>query len=212
MSTLIFMKVLEKLPNFYDRAMNFITFGTTSKIKRKIASSLVSPGSVVLDIGCGTGELAGELVKREVKVVGVDASEKMLASAKRIVPQAEFHRLSAVEIASLGKEQFDHIVSTFTLSELQEEEIDHVLMSAYELLKPEGTFILADEVIPRVLWKRLVYHLIRTPLIALTFLLTGTVIHPLRDLPGKFNKAGFEVVLMEYFFLDSIWLVVARKE
>jgi SAM-dependent methyltransferase len=40
----------------------------------------------VLDVCCGTGLLAGELVARGYRVVGVDASEAMLARARRRLP------------------------------------------------------------------------------------------------------------------------------
>ena len=42
------------------------------------------PGGVrsVLDLGCGTGLLAGELIARGYRVAGVDASDAMLARAR----------------------------------------------------------------------------------------------------------------------------------
>ena len=40
----------------------------------------------VLDAGCGTGRVAIELARRGVEVEGVDASESMLATARRLAP------------------------------------------------------------------------------------------------------------------------------
>lgn len=40
----------------------------------------------VLDAGCGTGRVAIELANRGVEVVGVDMSESMLATARRLGP------------------------------------------------------------------------------------------------------------------------------
>ena len=42
----------------------------------------VAPGSVVLDVPCGTGILAGFLAARELRVVGLDVSPAMLAVAR----------------------------------------------------------------------------------------------------------------------------------
>src|SRR5271163_1689841 len=40
----------------------------------------------VLDAGCGTGRVAGELARRGVEVVGVDVSASMIAEARRRAP------------------------------------------------------------------------------------------------------------------------------
>ena len=40
-------------------------------------------GEVILDLGCGTGELTYEISKKTPFVTGIDASEKMLSEAKK---------------------------------------------------------------------------------------------------------------------------------
>jgi 2-polyprenyl-3-methyl-5-hydroxy-6-metoxy-1,4-benzoquinol methylase len=42
--------------------------------------------SSVLDAGCGTGRVAIELARRGIEVVGVDADESMIATARRLAP------------------------------------------------------------------------------------------------------------------------------
>ncbi len=42
--------------------------------------------SSVLDAGCGTGRVAIELARRGIDVVGVDADESMIATARRLAP------------------------------------------------------------------------------------------------------------------------------
>lgn len=46
------------------------------------------PGDRVLDLGCGTGEDALHLARRGVRVLAVDASEEMVAAARRKVDAA----------------------------------------------------------------------------------------------------------------------------
>ncbi len=58
MSTLVFMKVLERNPARFDRRMRALTWGRIDRIRREIASSFVRPNTDVLEIGCGTGALA----------------------------------------------------------------------------------------------------------------------------------------------------------
>jgi len=46
-------------------------------------------GGPLLDVGCGAGELCRLAVDRGLSVRGVDASPGVLASAARLVPEAE---------------------------------------------------------------------------------------------------------------------------
>ena len=45
----------------------------------------------VLDAGCGTGRVARELARRGVAVVGVDADASMVATARRLSPDLDWH-------------------------------------------------------------------------------------------------------------------------
>ena len=72
----------------------------------------VKPGEALLEIGCGTGEVAALLTESGAKVTGIDLSEPMVASAKaRGATGAEF----LVADASLyrGSAPFDIAASRF---------------------------------------------------------------------------------------------------
>lgn len=58
-----------------------------------VGGAKVGAGTKVLDVGTGTGALAGRLVKLGCSVTGVDFSEKMLEKAGRNVPEADFQQL-----------------------------------------------------------------------------------------------------------------------
>ena len=65
----------------------------------------------VLDLCCGTGLLAGELTARGYRVVGVDASDEMLALAReRLGPDVELSRMTLPELTVEGV--FDAVVCT----------------------------------------------------------------------------------------------------
>jgi SAM-dependent methyltransferase len=77
----------------------------------------IRTGDRVLDVGCGTGVLAREALRRvgqEGQVVGLDLNEGMLAVAARTEPDIEWRRGDA---ASLPFEDasFDVVVSQFAL-------------------------------------------------------------------------------------------------
>lgn len=48
-------------------------------------------GGLVVDLGCGSGIWASELVKAGYQVLGVDLSPAMIELARQRVPQAQFH-------------------------------------------------------------------------------------------------------------------------
>jgi SAM-dependent methyltransferase len=56
-------------------------------------------GKTILDLGCGVGRQAAELVARGAHVVGVDASDELLATARRSVPSALFLKANLASLA-----------------------------------------------------------------------------------------------------------------
>ena len=60
-------------------------------------------GRTVLDLGCGVGDLAAELVQRGARVVGFDANEELLAHARgRRLRGTEFHSVDLRSAEDLG--------------------------------------------------------------------------------------------------------------
>ena len=71
----------------YDLLNRLLTFGMDVGWRRKTVRSLsLSPGSKVLDLACGTGDLCRELTKRGYRPVGVDRSAGMLAAQRTAAP------------------------------------------------------------------------------------------------------------------------------
>ena len=211
MSTLVYMKMLEKTPDSYDRGMRVLTAGRIDRIKQKIATSWVLTGQEVLEIGCGTGTLASMLTERGARVVGIDVSDSMLAVARANAPDAELLHMTAVEIKELGRGRFDCVVATLALSELSEGELDHVLRAAGDVLKPGGKLIVADEVRPGRWWQRALASLVRWPLAAVTFVLTRSTTRVLDGLEDRLARLGMKPVHRETHLLGSLALVVMEK-
>jgi SAM-dependent methyltransferase len=60
-------------------------------------------GKTVLDLGCGIGDLAAELAARGARVIGVDANEELLATARsRAISNAEFRSGDFRELREIG--------------------------------------------------------------------------------------------------------------
>lgn len=76
---------------------------------------LVNPNQRILEIGCGTGALIGQLEPSHA--VGIDFSEEMIDRAKANYPGLEFHQLDAHDLSTLdGK--FDIIIFSDTVNDL----------------------------------------------------------------------------------------------
>ena len=76
------MKILESRPQRYDWGIDFLTKGQAGTIKEHIVTNFVRSGMAILDVGCGTGDLAVGAARAGAFVTGVDISEGMLAVAQ----------------------------------------------------------------------------------------------------------------------------------
>ena len=77
----------------------------------------IRTGNKVLDVGCGTGVLAREALRRvgpEGQVVGIDLNEGMLAVAARTEPEIEWRQGDAASLP-FKDASFDVVVSQFAL-------------------------------------------------------------------------------------------------
>src|SRR5262245_42357285 len=96
------------------------------------------PGCRVLDLCCGTGQIAAGLVARGYRVTGLDGSEAMLKFARENAPEGEFIRSDARSFA-LPK-IFHGVISAFdSLNHLMKsEELIAVFRNVHEVLVDDG--------------------------------------------------------------------------
>lgn len=79
----------------YDLCNRVLTFGLDVGWRRTAARSLeLPPGSVVLDLACGTGDLCRDLSAAGQRPVGLDLSRNMLAHARTTAPLVQADVLS----------------------------------------------------------------------------------------------------------------------
>ncbi len=67
---------------------NVFTQNTPFEVDFLLEELQISPGSQILDVGCGTGRHGIELARRGYRVTGVDLSAGMLAEAQRVATEA----------------------------------------------------------------------------------------------------------------------------
>ena len=78
------------LADVYDTIMADVEYDDWAEFIVALARARGLPGGRVLDVGCGTGNATGPLHARGFEVVGVDASEPMLAVARAKLPGVTF--------------------------------------------------------------------------------------------------------------------------
>jgi len=96
------------------------------------------PDEIILDLGCGTGDLTKSISLSCAKVVGVDSSAEMIEKAKSKYPDIEFYQMDARKLKF--DFQFDAIFSNAVLHWIPEKEI--VIEKMYSLLKGNGRIVI----------------------------------------------------------------------
>ena len=216
MFSYVFMKLLELRPPSYDQRIDRVSGGHVRAVKEAIADE-VPEGARVLEIGCGTGELASLLISRGATVDGFDLSPSMVeAVRKRIETEGLGEKLKVQQMGVEGMDAFpagayDAVVSTLVFSEFNDDERRFALKHSERILKPGGVIMIADEVLPRTKVRRILHALVRAPMLALTYLVTQASTKPIEDLAGEMVQAGFTVEREERSQGDSFALVIGRR-
>jgi tRNA (cmo5U34)-methyltransferase len=136
-----------------------------------------TPGKMILDLGAGNGIVEEMLFKAspDTRITGIDYSEPMIAlSRQRLAAYAQQytiiqHDLSQLSTLSLPSASYQIAFSVQTLHHLSAEAMQACYQFIYQILEPDGLFLLMDRVqidqaklwsVYRSLWKRemRVYH------------------------------------------------------
>ncbi len=75
---------------YIDRFRQLAQEGADLAGEARLVDAMAAPGSTVLDAGCGTGRVGGEIARRGHHVVGVDADPELVAEASRNYPDQEW--------------------------------------------------------------------------------------------------------------------------
>ena len=102
------------------------------------------PDGLVVDLGCGSGLWARELLRAGYRVLGIDISEAMVEIAREKVPGAEF-RVGSLFEASIppcdAVTAVGEVLNYLFDRENEERGLERVFGRAYEALRPGGVFV-----------------------------------------------------------------------
>lgn len=125
--------------------------GSDRTAERELIRRLgITPGELVVDLGCGTGSFAREAARTGARVRAVDVSESMLAFVRSASAR---EGLSGIDCEHAGfltfaaePDSFDCIVSRFALHHLPDFWKQVALIRVARALKPSGRLYLRDVV------------------------------------------------------------------
>ena len=192
------MKILEGRPRSYDKAMDKASKGRVTAVKKAVAYELADADHV-LEIGCGTGELAQMLVSQGSVVHGFDMNAAMIEAANEKIQRNHLEdtfiatHMGVDGMDSLLDGFYDAVASTLVFSELSDDERKYAFKHSLRVLKPEGIIVIADEVVPENIFMKLFHKLIRLPMLAVTYLITRTLTTPISNLAREMQNAGFNI-------------------
>jgi demethylmenaquinone methyltransferase/2-methoxy-6-polyprenyl-1,4-benzoquinol methylase len=131
----------------YDLMNRLMTFGMDRAWRRETLDSLaLRPGDVVVDLGCGTGDLSSGARARGARAVGIDLSAGMLAQAASRGATRALVRGDASRLP-LADRSCDAVVSGFALRNF--ESVDAVLAEASRVLRGGGRLSILEIDRPR---------------------------------------------------------------
>lgn len=196
------MKILEKQPETYDE--EFYRLFPESKVIYETIIEKIEKKGRILEIGCGTGQLAIQLAKKGLDVVAVDISSDMITfatgNAKKEDVEINFIEgdftsfQTFQEIVELGP--FDLIISTFVLSEFTPLRQRLFIKQANQLLKETGTLFISADTFPSSLLGRIGSSVKR---------FINSQISIFKNIPSTSPVKDIEKLLAEFFSYELLF-------
>jgi demethylmenaquinone methyltransferase / 2-methoxy-6-polyprenyl-1,4-benzoquinol methylase len=135
--------MFDRVAPHYDRMNRVISLGLDHGWRRHTLDELDVPqGSLVLDLACGTGDLAQEVTARGSRAIGVDLSAGMLAASHANAPLVR----GDASLLPLRDASIDGVVCGFALRNFVE--LTGVFSEVARVLRTGGRFAALDATVP----------------------------------------------------------------
>jgi demethylmenaquinone methyltransferase / 2-methoxy-6-polyprenyl-1,4-benzoquinol methylase len=142
--------MFDRIAPVYDVMNHVMTAGLDRRWRKLAVAEVVWPGDRVLDVCCGTGDLAVEAERRGGRVVGLDFSEKMLERARRKSGAIEWVQGDALALP-FADGDFDAATVGFGVRNLTD--LAAGLIELHRVLRPGGKLAVLEITRPRGLLK-----------------------------------------------------------
>lgn len=135
-------RLFDTIAGRYDLITRLLSYGQDRRWKVRVAAlSAADAGTRVLDLACGTGDIAFSLAARGAQVVGLDITHRMLqlARARGRGPQFVTGDMLALPF---GNDAFDVVTTGYGLRNVPD--LSRAIAEARRVLRPGGTFVSLD--------------------------------------------------------------------
>lgn len=127
------------LVNFYD-----VFFADYNADKKFYLDKIINAFGPVLEIGCGTGRILCEALKRGADIFGIDQSELMLDKLKEKIDKSEHYRVQVIDaLEFVSESKFKLIIAPYRMFAHIITVPDQLkfLKNVYENLDENGEFV-----------------------------------------------------------------------
>jgi len=142
----------------YDLITRLLSFGRDQRWKERLVDFAgVRPGCLVLDLACGTGDLALEAARRGAVVVGLDITPRMvaLAHSKPVAGLRPAWIVGDMMAIPMKSGTFDVVTTGYGLRNVPD--LDGALREIQRTLRPGGVLCALDFNRPEGKWLRAIY-------------------------------------------------------
>jgi demethylmenaquinone methyltransferase / 2-methoxy-6-polyprenyl-1,4-benzoquinol methylase len=138
--------MFDRIAGVYDLMNSVMTAGLHHRWRRRaIDLAEVGPGSRVLDVATGTGDLAIEAASRGAEVVGSDFSERMLDRARAKAPEIVFEQADALALP-YADDSFDAATVGFGARNFSD--LEQGLSEMARVVRPGGHVVVLEITMP----------------------------------------------------------------
>lgn len=133
--------MFDKVARRYDFLNRLMSLGLDVGWKKETARKVARKGALVLDVACGTGDIAMAAKALGAKVVGVDFSLEMLKIAKKRDASIGYIRANAIAMP-FRSEVFDGATSGFAMRNFSD--MNKALREMRRVLKKDGKLAIIE--------------------------------------------------------------------
>lgn len=146
-------RMFDRIVGRYDFLNRLLSFGQDILWRKRMAREAVDSNTkIVLDLAVGTGDSAKEILRKGVKVIGVDISFEMLRVARKK------KRIPLIPVTASGyslpfkENTFDAVTCAFGIRNMHQTEV--ALKEIFRVLKNHGRIIILEFSLPENLFRK----------------------------------------------------------